>query len=440
MAASLESRVRGNPDAIAVVNDLTLGNTAAARKLADLGIATSENAVRRLRRQEWDLSPQDVPEDDTVAFSAARERLGKIADLLERNGIDVEDVGRVHKVNVWQGFYKDEEGNAQVVDMSGITLSPTWEEGPKWPVVQPAKPTIIRPVTSTRRKKTEFQTAVVLPDPQIGYRRDLVTGELDPFHDERAIDIALQVVRSIRPDLIVNLGDTLDFAEFSRFQQDPGFALTTQHTVDRGHRYFAQQRACAPEAEIRAMEGNHDRRLEKVIINNAKAAFGLRRAECPDEWPVMSVPNLLRLDDLDVEYIEGYPAGITWINDRLACVHGERLKVERVVDDERVSVIQGHIHRIELQHKTRRSRYGARHTLAASPGCLCRIDGAVPSTKGSTDSNGRAIMRPEDWQQGLAVVSYVPGDGPFKLDFVEIFDGMAIFRDHVFTSTLDLAA
>lgn len=41
-----------------------------------------------------DLSEFDVPDKRKV--------LGQIADLLERNGIDVEDIGKVHRVNVWQ--------------------------------------------------------------------------------------------------------------------------------------------------------------------------------------------------------------------------------------------------------------------------------------------------------------------------------------------------
>ncbi|WP_218571937.1 hypothetical protein, partial [Pseudomonas sp. SZ57] len=86
-----------------------------------------------------------------------------------------------------------------------------------------------------------------------------------------------------------------------------------------------EQRANAPEAEVTLIEGNHDRRLQKSILRNAKAAFGLKRANDPESWPVLSVPNLLRLDDLGVEYVEGYPAGEKWINDNLVCIHGHKV-------------------------------------------------------------------------------------------------------------------
>ena len=358
--------------------------------------------------------------------------LGKLADLLERNGIDLEDVGRISKVSAWTGFYKDADGEAQTVDMAGIQFSPAWEQGPAWPVIQPAKPTVVKPLASTKRKTStsSWKSAVVLPDPQIGYWRHVDTDTLDPFHDEAAMAIAVGIVADVNPDLIVLLGDVLDLPAWSRFTQEPAFAFTTQEAIDRTHLWLAELRANAPDARIVYIEGNHDRRLRKAIVDNAKEAFGLRQAATtPSTWPVMSIPHLLRLEELKVEYVDAYPAGVFWVNQNLACIHGEKLKPSQVVDDERVSIIQGHVHRIAMQHKTRRVFGGAKTMFAATPGCLCRVDGAVPSTKGSTDSFGRPVPRAEDWQQGLAVVQYEEGDGRFTYEQVCIFDGWARFRD-----------
>jgi predicted phosphodiesterase len=193
------------------------------------------------------------------------------------------------------------------------------------------------------------------------------------------------------------------------------------------------QRASAPRAEIRYLEGNHDRRLSTSIIANAKAAFGLKKSGSePTDWPVLSVPNLLRLDELKVEYIGGYPASITWINDRLACIHGHRVKsngstAASVIEDERMSVIFGHTHRIDWQYKTRRVRDGGRTNLAVSPGCLCLRDGSVPSTKGGMDPMGRPVPAVENWQSGFASVIYRDGDERFHVDVHPIFDGETLF-------------
>lgn len=383
------------------------------------------------RRREFASSPS----------LTTQERLGKISELLEKSGIALEDIGKIEKVrlNEWQGLTKDDEGKAQITDLSAssVVLVPKWTEGPAWPVVQQAAPTIIRAPPRRPRTTTTWKTAVILPDPQFGFRRDMRTDELDPFHDVRAISVAMAVLEAVSPDLVINIGDLLDLAEFSRHAQEPAFQRTTQAALDAGHVYLACQRAAAPKAEIRLIEGNHDRRIEKHIITNALAAFGLQRANQPQSWPVMSIPNLLRLDELEIEYVPGYPAGITWINDRLACIHGHKVRssgstAASVIDDERMSVVFGHIHRIELQHKTTRVRGGARTNLAASPGCLCRTDGAVPSVKGATDPFGRPLASYENWQSGMAVVNYQEGDSPFNLELVAIHDHGALFRGELF--------
>jgi predicted phosphodiesterase len=374
----------------------------------------------------------------------AKSRLGKIADLLERSGIDPEEIGTIEKVRIseWQGITKNEEGEAEIHDLGGISvvIAPAWADGPQWPVVQQAAPVTIKPAPKKAKAKSKFKTAVILPDPQIGYRM-YEDGTMDSFHHEESMDVALQITRVVDPDLIVYLGDFLDFAEFGKFEQEPAFAKTTQAAIDRGHQFLCEQRANAPDAHIVLLEGNHDRRLQKSITINSASALHLKRAEVPDDWPVMSVPFLLRLNEphLNIEYVGGYPAGIFWINQNLACIHGHITRsrgstVAAVVDDERTSVIHGHIHRIELQHKTRRTFEGPKRSLAASPGCLCRIDGAVPSTKGSTDPHGRPVNAVEDWQQGMAVVTYEEGDGNFNVELIPISRGESIFRGDYFSA------
>lgn len=384
---------------------------------------------------------------EKVEERSLSERLGRIADLLESRGIDPDEVGKIQKVRLSEHQttvkLRHEDGTETIEQTTntadGLVFVPSWDTGPEWPVVQQAKPCLVKPPVSAKPKQTDgWNTAVILPDPQIGYRR-YEDGTLDPFHDEQAMAVALQLVKHLKPELVINLGDYLDLATFGTFEQEPAFALTTQAAIDRGHRFLAEQKAASPHAEIRLIEGNHDRRLQKSIIKNAQAAFGLRRANVPESWPVLSIPHLLRLEELGVEYVEGYPAGITWINENVCCIHGHKVRsagstAAAVVDDERVSTIFGHVHRIELQHKTRRTRDGAKHSFAATPGCLARIDGAVPSTKSSTDSKGRPVGSVENWQQGVGVVSYEPGDGKFALELVAIYEGEITFRGRQFVA------
>lgn len=386
--------------------------------------------------------------------------VAKLQTLLAEHGIDLAELGSVRsiKVNDWEALAKGpteetidpKTGKVRVrrgatakvpMHSSAIVLNPTWDTGPKWPVVQPAKPVSVKLARRGVPLVGTWRTLLFLPDEQIGYRRIAGTGELEPFHDPRAIDIAIQVAEAERPDVIVHAGDLNDFAPFSRHRQEPGFVMTVQPAIDYAHAYLAALGSCT--RDQRVISGNHDIRLQNYIIDNAAAAFGLTRARAKSaarEWPVLSVENLLRFDELGVEYVGAYPAGATYINDNLAAIHGakignaNRTAAQIVVEDERVSILYGHTHKRALAAKTRNNRGRNAPVVAHSPGCLCRVDGAVPSTKGQVDAFGAHVTSFEDWQQGVTIVRYQDDNGRFALEEVPIFDGWAKHRDQEFVS------
>ena len=371
--------------------------------------------------------------DALIATAAApKVALGKLAELLERSGVDLDTVARVKTVKAWQGFMRGDDGQPVTVDLHGIEFVPSFADGPQWPIIQPgplyklpAAPVKARPVSS-------FQTCVVWPDIQIGYYRASDDG-LEPIHDENAIAVALAITKAEQPDVVVLVGDNLDLCEFGKYRTTPAFERTTQATINRATRLCAELRAAAPSAKIVWLAGNHEERLPNYVLDNAKAAFGLRQGETPESWPVLSVPFLCHFDRYGIEYLPGYPASSFWINERLRVIHGDKVAsggstAHKYLASEKTSVIYGHIHRREYASRTREDHDGPKEVMAASPGCLCRIDGVVPSTKGGTDLDGRPLTRYEDWAQGLAVVEFEPGDGRFTYHNVAIHDGWALWR------------
>lgn len=358
-------------------------------------------------------------------------KLGKLQALLDRSGIDPDDIGRVQRVNVWQGFLKNDEGEAEIVDLAGISLIPRWADGPAWPVMQPG-PVIKVPAVRSTTVMAGWPRCPVLPDMQIGYFRD-PTGVLVATHDEQAITVALSVVKAAKPTQVVLVGDNLDLPEFGKYRLTPAFQQTTQATIDRATLLCAQLRHAAPDAEIIWLAGNHEERLPNFLLDNARAAFGLRKGNTPESWPVLSVPYLCRMDEYQIRYVPGYPASHHWITPRLKVIHGDIVKsggstATAYLGREKTSVIFGHVHRREYAARTRDDHDGPREVMAASPGCLARVDGAVPSTKGGTDLDGRPVHRSEDWQQGLGMVEYDPESGRFNYENIAIRDGWAMWR------------
>ncbi len=359
-------------------------------------------------------------------------KLGKIAELIERQGINLEEIGAIKRVSVYQSLTKNVDGEAEVHDLYGIQFSPSWELGPQWPVVQPG-PAVKMPKPAVKRAvSTGNKVCVVLPDMQIGYYRDQYD-TLVGTHDEKAIDLAVELCRRVRPDKIVMHGDNLDLPEMGKYRLSPAFGRTTQAAIDYATVMVARLRAAAPEAEIFWIAGNHEERLVNYLLDNAQAAFGIKRGAAPESWPVLSVPYLCRFDEHNVTYVPGYPAGQVWINEKLRVIHGSKAKsngstAHQYLQHEKTSVLYGHVHRREWAEQTREDYDGPKTILAASAGCLARTDGAVPSTKGGIDLDGRPMPVTENWQQGLAVVTYLDGDAPFHLELVPIRNGSMFYR------------
>ena len=374
---------------------------------------------------------------DDLVTPPAKATLGKIAELLNRNNIDVEEVGSIKRVSLYQSLTKNDLGQAEVHDLMGIQFNPKWSEGPEWPVVQPG-PSIKLPVRKVIQSNAEgYKVAVILPDMQIGYYRN-ADGSLEPTHDEEALSISMAIIKKLNPDRIIMVGDNLDFPEFGKYRLSPAYAITTQASIDRATTLCAELRAVAPNAVIDWISGNHEERLVNFILDNAKVSFGLRRGNTPDSWPCLSVPYLCRFNDYGVNYVAGYPAGQVWINQRLKVIHGNKVRsngstAHAYLNDSKVSVIYGHIHRREWAERSREDWDGAKTIMAASPGTLARCDGAVPSTKGGIDLDGRPMTIVEDWQQGLAVVSYEDGEGAFWYEQIPIHNKTAFFRGKVYS-------
>ena len=300
---------------------------------------------------------------------------------------------------------------------------------PAWPVIdRPAPLPVTRPVGIPLVQ--EWHTAVVGADTQIGFRR-LEDGTLDPFHDDRALALFNQLVEIENPDQVVLAGDIIDLPEQSRWAQELGFAGTTQKSIDRTYEWLANMRA-RTYGDIHLIEGNHDKRLQNFVETNAISAFGLKRAGWPDEWPVMSIPYLLRLSELEVEYYDAYPNAHVWVNNILRAEHGTKANsngstAQKYLDDTpHISRIIGHSHRQEIVQRTTWDRMGRIMSQVVNPGCLCRVDGAVPGFNSSIGARGNVALSYEDWQQGAAIIRY--NDDKFFSELIQFDEGMTVYH------------
>ena len=275
------------------------------------------------------------------------------------------------------------------------------------------------------KTKRDLNIDVVLPDAQVGFKKDFDTGKLSPLHDLKAISVATEIVKEIRPNRIILLGDMLDLPDWStHFMRSPEFYFTTQPSLDWLASWISELRPYCNEMVY--IEGNHEKRMIDSIVQNTIQAYGIKPANEPDVPPILSVPYMLGLHKMGVEYVGNYPHGEFYINDNLVCIHGNKVgpksgqSIMKMLDSPRISVIQGHVHRLEMGHKTVWTHGQPKIYQAISLGTLARIDGIVPG--GGTRYN---------WQQGFGIVEY--DKERFQVDSIGIYDGKAIFKGKLYS-------
>src|SRR5690606_29598869 len=103
----------------------------------------------------------------------------------------------------------------------------------------------------------------------------------------------------------------LDLPAFGSHRSAPAFMHTTQMAIDRAAEEAAIQRQLAPDADIVWLEGNHESRLTKYLVDRAPALVGLNKGGQTAQ-PVMSLSNLCRFDEYGIEYLEPYPDAELW--------------------------------------------------------------------------------------------------------------------------------
>ncbi len=229
----------------------------------------------------------------------------------------------------------------------------------------------------------------------------------------------------VKPDRVVFLGDLLDLNAWSRFEQLPEWATATQGAIVKAHQLLSTIRRTLPQAQIQVMAGNHEERMPKTLLNNAKAAFGLKRADNLEGWPVMSVPYLCAFDTLDIEFVPGYPANRVWLSPELQIRHGSATRkgggsARTTSAAEKISTIFGHDHRLSSHIETVTNYNGGQNIHSYGAGTLSRIDGHVPSVKSGMDLSGAPIKNFENWQNGFVIANYIPSGGAFSVEQIHI--------------------
>lgn len=217
-----------------------------------------------------------------------------------------------------------------------------------------------------------------------------------PYEDRAAYGLTLEVIKSLKPDLIFLGGDILDFYSVSRYDKDANRKLTLQSDLNYAYEELSYLRKIAPKAEIALLSGNHENRLD-IYLNS--------KAEALSTLDALTIPNLLKLDTLKIKWI---PNGTRMKIGKLWHLHGNEIpgagvNVAKAKFDRLGSnVIFGHHHK--LQSYIHRN-YDGDIRGAWANGCLSDLQAEYAHFT--------------DWIQGFSLIEY-GATGNFHVEQVAI--------------------
>lgn len=373
------------------------------------------------------MKVEQTADGNNLQVESRSTRISTLEGLICAAKVDL-SIWRVdsYRVNTWE--------SASKID-NEIVVTPLWQvkanlvkivpDEQEFPALRPVSVTI-GPLKERAERKGAMKKCFVVPDSQNGYRRDFETGFLDPMHDRLAWDVVVQAAEKIQPDVVVLLGDMLDLADWSdKYVAGPDMYYTTQPTVIELAWWIGQLRkACPKDCEFVYLEGNHEQRMDRAILKHIPSAYGLKSSG--GDSVSLSVPSLLNLEEMGVDYYDGYPNSEYWLTDNIKFSHGTVVRQgggktsSEVIKTSEVTQGFGHIHRLELSSRTVHGRDGARTVYAFSPGTICRLDGVVPGYK-----------KLNDWQQGMAVVQYSDDNSDHTIQLIPINEGRAVYNDMI---------
>lgn len=230
-----------------------------------------------------------------------------------------------------------------------------------------------------------------------------------PFHDPQAIKACLSFIKWYQPEIVVFMGDVIDFYAISSFSKDPQRALGLQDEIDATVETLTRFRKMAPKAKMILLRGNHEYRLQKYLWTRAAELSGLRD---------LTVPHLLKLDELKIEYNKD---GKMVIN-KTIIKHGNIVRkfasysAKGEFENCGISGVSAHTHRMGVYFHTHEGGL----FVWMECGCLCNLNPEYMEGKVA------------NWQHGFGIGFYKSNSDRFHLDFIPIVKGKAMAYGYEF--------
>jgi predicted phosphodiesterase len=223
-----------------------------------------------------------------------------------------------------------------------------------------------------------------------------------PYHDKKAYKLMIHAVSQLKIDEIVVLGDYADFYAVSSHGRDPRVAQMLVEEIDDVNAGLDELDALFPAAKKIFIEGNHEYRLERYLMNQAPGLFG-----------VTDTRSILKLNSRPNWGFVSYGPNQAYkvLGSKLYARHEPLGRTSEMTARKAMcSVTFGHIHRIQLNSAV--AMDGSQHTAFCC--------GWLGDKKQNMIFD--YVKTHHDWQLGFSLVYVDENTGQFYPVIVPISD------------------
>ena len=178
-------------------------------------------------------------------------------------------------------------------------------------------------------------------------RRILVLGDLHcPWHHRKALGWVYSLIKQLRPNVIIQVGDGVDYFSLSRFPKAANdIKMTPREEIEEAHDclkdIWQTIRRLARGAQCYQLLGNHCDRLNLRIIDKIPELKGLIKLEHLFEFPGVNTIHDSRKE---------------LVIDDIVFQHGHYLVKGKHLAHNQMNTVYGHTHRAHILYVPRRNR------------------------------------------------------------------------------------
>jgi predicted phosphodiesterase len=154
------------------------------------------------------------------------------------------------------------------------------------------------------------------------HKRILVISDLHiPYHHKDAFEFLREIKKEYKPDLVVNIGDLLDFHAISMHSHDPDL-YSAGHELKVARKYVKELESIFP-------------KMIEVESNHSSLVYGMSKEFLKDYGDFLGTKKWEWIDDLTITMSNGQRCFFT---------HGRSADILKVSQTMGMSAVQGHYH------------------------------------------------------------------------------------------------